>query len=1150
MRHSLTPALALLAALTWGGSAVAQQRVTYLQSQEDGDGFGASLATGDFNGDGYADIAVGAPESRQAAESLGQVHVWLGDEHGWEINGNDGIADRLVDAGGEAVTGFGRLLTTADVNGDGLSDLLIGDGDGRIWLVPGVSPPTRFADGGMAVMATGLAGLTRMEGVGDVSGDGADEVAVALRATVDCPCDVGEGRAEVGEVELIEGSLGYRLGTLVQTRSLGAPHEALACDCRVDPADACVRQCGFGADLLGGRPLAQGGKSPLVVGAPGVPSIDEARPTTWPGAMYVYEEGSLDAPTLIHGPPGGEYIGRSLAWIGPPGLPARTWLLTSADLGEWLAYYAGDGVVEPAPDPLLGYGGLRGTARPVFASVPYYEEEIDRRMLVGDADSGAPVRVFHDLLVPPLPLADNAIPGEDFGWVTGPPYAVVGQMNAPDSAPELLVTQRGQFCGPASARIKLYIDGLPEPEDDDGDGLLPVDDNCPEDENITQLDRDGDGEGDVCDACPEEPWPGDGDSVCAADCATLYPSAMADASPLRALEDEGAFEWFAEDPLDGGETAAPELALIGGQGGAAGPGVRFDALAGVQLYFDPVVHGRHPTHVGLVVEETCGPVRLWADLVRQAPVELEYDVAGLGFAAGGGRFIGLKHPDGIVALGISGLCIGEVVLGDVQLGGAASPIPCRPAGRPAPDNCPKVDAESQADSDGDGLGDACDCSEGPLPVASDCVPQRTIRGFTGREACATAGELYSGPVYAELRALLEQRHHTIAEGAPALAPQSARAVAASTGVFVLVSDDDPADGPRVGDEELCALGVYVEAGGALLDARDFERSILGVQRTGVIGETSVACASANATLCAGIADAIPFTGGSQIGGEHDGQPLLVGPADEVAGVALVADEGRAVILGDGALLRGKVICGADGVVHDPALQQLLGNIVDFLIEAEGYDADADGDIEDCFGPPDVDAVDAVTLDTGGSGDWMIEVDDEATPRRLLTLTVVADPPGLIEAGGSNAEYVPANADDEGYWLLRLRGGPEPGEGTVIVQALDRDGNIGTDEIEVVVRCPEGQDCAAAACAPDDPDDDGDGICNALDLCPFVADPAQADGDGDGVGDVCDNGQGPGADDAHQGMQLQGGCGVAPGRSAPQPPMALLALLLVLAARRR
>jgi hypothetical protein len=63
----------------------------------------------------------------------------------------------------------------------------------------------------------------------------------------------------------------------------------------------------------------------------------------------------------------------------------------------------------------------------------------------------------------------------------------------------------------------------------------------------------------------------------------------------------------------------------------------------------------------------------------------------------------------------------------------------------------------------------------------------------------------------------------------------------------------------------------------------------------------------------------------------------------------------------------------------------------------------------------------------------------------------------------------------------------------------------TDEVGRVVHASAAgskHDVAAAThCATDT---DGDGVCDAVDNCPLVANAAQADRDDDGIGDACDN----------------------------------------------
>jgi hypothetical protein len=61
-----------------------------------------------------------------------------------------------------------------------------------------------------------------------------------------------------------------------------------------------------------------------------------------------------------------------------------------------------------------------------------------------------------------------------------------------------------------------------------------------------------------------------------------------------------------------------------------------------------------------------------------------------------------------------------------------------------------------------------------------------------------------------------------------------------------------------------------------------------------------------------------------------------------------------------------------------------------------------------------------------------------------------------------------------------------------------------------VLCTAGDTCQGGACVTGGPgpDADGDGFCNAVDVCPADADPAQQDIDGDGEGDACDPLDGP------------------------------------------
>lgn len=98
-------------------------------SAEPGDLFGYSLAVGDFDGDGYDDLAIGAPyEDWGSTGNAGAVNVLYGTSSG--LSSADGQiwsqANSSIDDTDEESDSFGYALAAGDFNGDGRDDLAIG----------------------------------------------------------------------------------------------------------------------------------------------------------------------------------------------------------------------------------------------------------------------------------------------------------------------------------------------------------------------------------------------------------------------------------------------------------------------------------------------------------------------------------------------------------------------------------------------------------------------------------------------------------------------------------------------------------------------------------------------------------------------------------------------------------------------------------------------------------------------------------------------------------------------------------------------------------------------------------------------------------------------------------------------------------------
>jgi Zn-dependent metalloprotease len=121
-----------------GLSAIGAELITQSLAgieEDDHDKFGISLAVGNFDGDDYDDLVVGAPSKDIGREDTGQVVVFYGGSYGLIVDicviGCDPVKSEVLDqedAGerNERDDKFGYSLATGDFDGDGYDDLAVG----------------------------------------------------------------------------------------------------------------------------------------------------------------------------------------------------------------------------------------------------------------------------------------------------------------------------------------------------------------------------------------------------------------------------------------------------------------------------------------------------------------------------------------------------------------------------------------------------------------------------------------------------------------------------------------------------------------------------------------------------------------------------------------------------------------------------------------------------------------------------------------------------------------------------------------------------------------------------------------------------------------------------------------------------------------
>ncbi|MFP6631973.1 MAG: VCBS repeat-containing protein, partial [Planctomycetota bacterium] len=118
----------------WGvGDEHAEGQLTIFNSEPEGGTIGLPLELGDFDGDGRTDFVSTAMFANtgpfDARTAGGEVYIYPGDgrlEGELDRAGRAGSAPGLTLIGGRTGDFLGTELFTADVNGDGIDDLLVG----------------------------------------------------------------------------------------------------------------------------------------------------------------------------------------------------------------------------------------------------------------------------------------------------------------------------------------------------------------------------------------------------------------------------------------------------------------------------------------------------------------------------------------------------------------------------------------------------------------------------------------------------------------------------------------------------------------------------------------------------------------------------------------------------------------------------------------------------------------------------------------------------------------------------------------------------------------------------------------------------------------------------------------------------------------
>jgi hypothetical protein len=194
-------------------------------------GYGTAVASaGDVNGDGFADVLVGAPRFDNGQVDEGRAFLYVGSSSGLSLS------PTWTAESNQAGSSFGGAVASAgDVNGNGFSDIVIGapmfsngqTGEGRALIYLGgaggpAATPAWTAESNQAGSLYGAAVGT----AGDVNGDGFSDVAIGAQGFDTTAPNAGRAFVYHGsssgpfslpnwtsEGNILDGAYGISLGT-------------------------------------------------------------------------------------------------------------------------------------------------------------------------------------------------------------------------------------------------------------------------------------------------------------------------------------------------------------------------------------------------------------------------------------------------------------------------------------------------------------------------------------------------------------------------------------------------------------------------------------------------------------------------------------------------------------------------------------------------------------------------------------------------------------------------------------------------------------------------------------------------------------------------------------------------------------------------